>query len=135
MKKMFAKQGLTLLLASFFLFGLTVLTATSAGAQDINNWKQSDLAISLLGQEVQNVHQQLPNLSGLPLNNAKAKMYYYKEIIKLTKGGTFVGTSVHSALRIFDTPGITVSDQPTDVVVDTALRQSLLAGAIALVRN
>lgn len=134
MKKMFAKRGLTMLLASFFLFGLTMLTATSAGAQDISNWKQSDQAQQDLGAAVKDLHVQLQNLTGTPLNNAKAKVYYYKEMIQVIGSGTPVGSAVYSALTIFDNPGTKLDGKPDDVVVDTALRNALLQDAMAILK-
>lgn len=134
MKKMFAKRGLTLLLASFFLFGLTMFTATSAGAQDISSWKQSDLALSVLGNEVKALHADLPNLNGISLNNAKSKVYYYKEMIQIIGSGTEVGNAVYSGLHIFDNPGSKLEGKPTDVTVDAALRSSLLADAMAILK-
>ena len=135
MKLLSAKIGLHVLLAGIFLFGLTVLTATSAGAQDINNWKLSDQAQAELGVEVKNLHSQIPTLSGTPLNNAKAKLYYYKELIGTIQGGTPVSVAVPVSLHIFDNPA---KDKDTmlytDVVVDSALRTSLLTDATVLLK-
>jgi hypothetical protein len=134
MKKMFAKRGLTMLLASFFLFGLTMLTATSAGAQDISNWKQSDQAQLDLGVAVKDLHAQIQTLSGTPLNNAKAKVYYYKEMIQIIGSGTPVPSAIQGALHIFDNPGSMTFGKPDDVVVDAALRTSLVQDATNLLK-
>lgn len=132
MKKMFAKQGLMSLLASFFLFGLMMFGTNSADAQKLNyNWKQSDQAQTALGTAVRDLHDLLPGLTGNALNNTKAKVYYYKEMIHMIQDGTVVPLAVINGLSIFNTPGSKV-DAPTDVVVDNNLRTILQNDATTL---
>ena len=135
MKLSTTKHGWKALLAGFFLFGLMALTATSAGAQDIYNWKQSDTAKDLLVNEVRNLQGQIPGLSGNPLNDAKAKEYYYKEIIHRLGAGAAVGDAVANSLSIYNTPNPQLADKFTDVTVDASLRTVLLADATNLLKQ
>ena len=136
MKKTLAKQSLLSLVAGFFLFGLMLLSANRAGAQDINhNWMQSDNAQQVLKAEVGNLSSNLGLLQpGSPAyNDVLSHIYLYKEVYRdLVNNGTDVRQAVENGvgyMHSFDPSGNTsvVAPQPAEITVNATLLTTLQA--------
>lgn len=119
MKRTFAKQGLMSLLAGFFLFGCLMLTAGNVAAQQLN-WYQSDQAKQILVDEVTDLHNAIPGLTGIALENAYIQVSYYKAIFTRIDGGMSTSEAALDALTIFEgagAQGFARSAPPSDVTI------------------
>lgn len=126
MKRTFAKQRLMTFLASFFLFGVLLLTANRAVAQG-SNWMQSDQAKTVLINEVSTIGATLSGLTGQALNDAKSHLYYYKEIYARIDSGMSTEEAALSGLSIFNTgaSSFRTNDTTSDVTVTKAFKSQL----------
>lgn len=104
MKRTFATQGTSLIALFVLLFGL-LLTANTAGAQNLNgsssstNWKAKSEVVAIAKAQVEFWHQQGPFGPGTSAyNNQVRHAAYYKEIFASLERGQTVPEAVESSL-------------------------------------
>jgi hypothetical protein len=113
-----------MLVCCFFWLSMSLAAQTIQSGKQGTNLADASTAITLLEDNIESVHDQLPGLTEgtQPYENALRRAAYYKGIIREIKGGKTVPESIDAALSDAATLGGTKEESYTSKIILRALQ-------------
>ena len=117
------RMGFVLVCCLFWL-SMSLAAQTIQSGKQGTNLADASTAITLLEDNIESVHDQLPGLTEgtQPYENALRRAAYYKGIIREVKGGKTVPESLDAALSDAATLGGTKEESYTSKIILRALQ-------------